>query len=192
VPPLAPRVRESPITPLDPAVFTPPDGQRFFPDRRNHHAVSPSDLRRLSPEAYDARRAIVLVLHQQGYNGVEIGRMVGLCARSVRYVLRAARDQGTLRSGLEEVLRDVDNEALPLALEGLMRHLRAGHWDAIERTLAGRGVFVHHQQVKGAQDSGPRTLTINVLNAPAAPPMTLTGKVVGNPRQDVCLPGAAE
>jgi predicted transcriptional regulator len=147
-------------------------------------ALPPHGLMGLTPEALKARVHIIAALKHAGYSRPQIAKALGLSVNAVHYSLRVARQRKLLESGMVEALREIDEEAVPLAVEGLMKWLRKGDKDMIQATLEGRGLFRQHQ-VKDTEDPGAALpqLQINILNAPslAGPP---PAGILGTPRGD--------
>ncbi len=129
-----------------------PDGE-YAPPRPGNpenmvHGRSP-----LPHELYEARVSVIAALKAQGYTRRQIGKAMGMTASGVNWCIRKARELGHLKSGLEDALNELDNEAIPLAVEAFLHHLRAKDKDIAIATLEGRGLLPHRTKAKN--EAGP-------------------------------------
>jgi hypothetical protein len=146
------------------------------------------------PQAlYDDRATIILALRLDGYTTDEICEKTGLGMDQVRYALRKARAAGKIR----DVIDLIDNEAVPQAVENLLKKLRQNalsdeFGDAEVQLLKGRGVFQNFNKNKneGGGDARQPTLNIAFINPAGGTELPTvivnsdTGSVIGKPRED--------
>lgn len=134
---------------------------------------------------YEARVAIVAALKTEGYNREEIADALQMTARGVDWCLKKARDQGKIATGLAAAVAELDNEALPLAVESLLHHLREKNPDITLKTLQGRGAFVTKGSGAAGNGGGNVNFQVNFVlpEGMTAPATTeLTGKILGTPK----------
>ena len=148
-------VDAQPAAPKPPTVRFSADGETLPP------YVPPPEVsaaggkgRELPHEVYAARTTIVAALKREGYSRAKIARALGMSVSGVAWCIRRARETGALRRGLEEALSEIDEEAVPLAVEGLLHHLRKHDKDAVFATLQGKGLLRSFSQVKNEGGGG--------------------------------------
>lgn len=116
----------------------------------------------LSPEIYEDRATVCVALRMEGYSYPEIQEKTGLSDCQVRYACRKARAAGRLR----DVLDLVDNEAVPQAVENLVKYLREPDTEmgqkATMKTLSGRGVFRNFAHNKNESAPGVTLPQLNI------------------------------
>jgi len=145
------------------------------------------------PQAlYDDRATIILALRLDGYTTDEICEKTGLGVDQVRYAMRKARQAGRLR----DVIDLVDNEAVPQAVENLLKKLRKNaltdeFGEAELQILKGRGVFQNfnkNQNPGGGGGNQLPPLQINFISPGGGELPTIivnsdSGEVIGKPRE---------
>lgn len=155
-------------------------------DRTPYALLPPTGLAGLSDDKLATRITIVAALKAQGYSRAQIAKATGLSLSAVAWTLRRARERKLLADGMVEAVQELDQEAVPLAVEGLLRLLRKADKDAVFKTLDGRGLFkTHAAKDDGGGPAALPQLHINILNAPAHfDPSQMTGTIHGTPRED--------
>jgi len=170
----------------------PPDP--VVPDPIEAIPVIPRGLN-LPDELYAARITVVSALREEGYTYRQIAKALGMGQAAVEWCMRKARERGILRAGALEAITMLDNEAIPLAADALLRKIRKGEDKAVFGVLEGRGILKNYSQVKTEGDvtrsnmafqfvftggpAGEQTIAIGPL------PKGLPGQVVGSPRVDI-------
>lgn len=104
--------------------------------------------RELPHELFQARVAIVAGLKTEGYSRKQIAKALQMSVSGVAWCIRKARERKLLVDGMTETLKLIEDEALPLAVEGLLKDLRLGNQTAYLETLKGRGLLRNYTQVK--------------------------------------------
>lgn len=113
--------------------------------------------RALPHELYTARVAVVAALAAEGYTRRQIADALQMSISGVDWCKRKARAEGKLVDGAKEMLELVRTEGLPLAVEGLLFHLRKRDKGMITRVLEAQGILPKMAAVKnGDQPSGQR------------------------------------
>lgn len=180
----------------DPAeVSAPAETPRFSLDGENLPAPIPeppaSGRGELPHELYAARVAVVAALKAEGYSRKQIAKALGMSLSGVDWSVRKARERKLLKDGMTETLARIEDEAVPLAVEGLLKDLRLGNQQAYLETLKGRGLLRNFTQVK--QESGSPTNNMAfqfnfvtkdgaVISQPATP--ELPGQVFGTAKAE--------
>lgn len=116
-----------------------------------------AEARQLPHELYAARVAIVAALKTEGYTRKQIAKALQMTQAGVHWCIRKARERELLKAGMAETLELLENEALPLAVEGLLNDLRKGNQAAYLATLQGKGLLRSYNQVKNEGGSGGGT-----------------------------------
>lgn len=147
--------------------------------------------KQLPHELYAARVAVVAALKTEGYTRKQIAAALGMTLSGVHWCVRKAREQKILQTGMAETLALIEDEALPLAVEGLLRDLRRGNQEAYLATLRGRGILRNFNNNKNEGNGGgaPMAFQFNfvmpggeTVNQPKVP--ALPGQVFGSERGD--------
>jgi hypothetical protein len=125
-------------------------------------------------------RVVATALRTRGHSVPEIALRLGVPAARVRRVLKQSRMDGNL----VDVLSDLTNEALPLAMEKLIEKLEDGVPWAIQQTLKGGGVFRTYHAGDGEGQKESRTLDVTFV-MPATPQVMDVRGIVGAPRLEV-------
>lgn len=125
-------------------------------------------------------RVVATALRTRGHSVPEIALRLGVPAARVRRVLKQSRMDGNL----VDVLSDLTNEALPLAMEKLIEKLEDGAPWAIQQTLKGGGVFRAYHAGDGEGQKESRTLDVTFV-MPATPQVMDVRGIVGAPRLEV-------
>lgn len=116
----------------------------------------------------DAQRALVGGLHVMGYARAEIAAILDVHINTVDRVLAKLRKDRQLKEGFQETLERIENEALPLAMDSLLEHLKKHDKDITIEVLKGRGVFRNFSSNKNEGPSAvpQRSFVVNIVNAP--------------------------
>jgi hypothetical protein len=141
-------------------------------------------------ELFEDRALIVLAMRQDGYTTDEIVEKTKLTIGQVRYAMFKARQSGKLR----DVIDLIDNEAVPQAVENLLKKLRKNNetnefGDAEIQVLKGRGVFQNFNKNQGGPGGTVLpNLQINFINKdggdlPAIIVNSDSGEVLGKARE---------
>ncbi len=147
--------------------------------------------RQLPHELYAARVAIVAALKTENYTRKQIAEALGMTQGGVHWCIRKARERELLKNGMAETIELLENEALPLAVEGLLKDLRKGNQAAYLATLQGKGLLRNYNQVKNEGGGGGANLAFQfnfvtpdgkAIERPALP--ELPGQVFGVERTD--------
>jgi len=125
-------------------------------------------------------RVLATALRLRGYAVTVIAAGLNVAVGRVRRVLKQARQDGNL----VDVLADLTNEALPLAMEKLIEKLEDGAPWAIQQTLKGAGVFRNYTQRESESPKESRTLDVTFV-MPATPQVMDERGIVGAPRLEV-------
>lgn len=143
------------------------------------------------PIERDKRYALVGGLMALGYTTKEIAEITKLSVRQVEITRKMLRQNKAIVAGMEEALERIDNEAIPLAVDSMIAHLRREDKEMTIEALKGRGLFKTHVNQKNTGDpvGGNRSFNINIVVAPGqAPPQVSGGDIVslgvGAPRTD--------
>ena len=142
-------------------------------------AMRATRLTNLAEEDADIR-VVATALRTRGYSVPTIALRLGVSASRVRRVLKQSRIDGNL----VDVLSDLTNEALPLAMEKLIEKLEDGVPWAIQQTLKGGGVFRTYHAGDGEGQKESRTLDVTFV-MPAVPQTMDVRGIVGAPRLEV-------
>jgi hypothetical protein len=138
----------------------------------------------------DKRQALVGGLIAMGYTTKEISDITSLSVRQVEITRRQLRDRKAIAAGIEEAIERIDGEAIPLAVDSLISHLRKEDKEMTIEALKGRGLFKTHVNQKNTGDpvGGNRAFNINIMMAPGQAAPQMAGNVVslgvGAPRTD--------
>ena len=159
-------------------------------------AVVPGPSQRDKPaglphEVWEARVTVIAALREEGYSYRQIARALGMGTSAVEWCARKARDEGKLRDGVAEAMKMLDNQAVPLAIDALLKKLRKGEDKAVFGTLEGRGLLKTFSQIKTEGDGSTNRMAFQ-FNFNGGPnqqtsdpvPTDLPGKVLGTPRSD--------
>jgi hypothetical protein len=119
-------------------------------------AINPDRTDTLPHELQAAKVPIVAALHLHGYSRTRIARALKCTVASVSWCLRAARDRQLLQGGMIEAVKELDDEAVPLAVEAVLRSLKKGEASTAMKVLEGRGLLRNFSQVN---QEGPRADT---------------------------------
>jgi predicted transcriptional regulator len=146
----------------------------------------------LPHEIHQARVSIVAGFVLQGYTRNRIAAALGITRNAVDWCIRTARNRGELAKGILDAAKTIDEEAVPLAVEGLLGHLRKGDKDMITKTLEGRGLLKHHTSKEDTTRaaSAPMAFQFNFVTKdgvalPQKPEIpTLDGAVIGVERDE--------
>lgn len=133
---------------------------------------------------YQARVSVIAALRAEGYNRKEIAAALGMTEQGVGWCLRKARERGLVQKGMIEAIQEMDEEAIPLALENIITSLREGNVDVSMRVAAGRGLLRNYSNNKndGSPVSGSMAFQFNFVlpdGTPAPDQASLTGKIFG-------------
>lgn len=121
-------------------------------------------------------KVLATALKLRGYSVNLIANGLGVKPDRIRRVLKQARCDGQI----DDVLRDLTTDALPLAVEKLIDALENGQQWAIQDTLKGLGAFrTHHGAEGGALPSN--NLEVNFI-MPTMPQVMNPRGIVGAPR----------
>lgn len=131
------------------------------------------------------RALAVTALMFQGYRVPEIARMMKVSRQTVWRTLKQGKDLGVVqRDTVSDIIHRLEDECLPMALEGLKHHLSKKDKDVVMKTLEGRGVLVNHQSVKTHGTGGPApTFKITIAQGDNSR-VGVMGQVVGAPREN--------
>lgn len=149
-------------------------------------------LEQLPHERYAGYVPIVGALTVHGYRQRTIAAALKLSVNAVEWCQREARRRGDLKQTLEDALLRIDNEAVPLAIESLLGHLRRKDKELTWKVLAGRGMFPHLTKAKadGPAQHAPMAFQFNFVmpdgaagQAPADDAV-LPGQIVGEERSE--------
>jgi predicted transcriptional regulator len=146
----------------------------------------------LPHEVYEARVPIVAALRMQGYTRDRIAHTMKLTRAAVDWCIREGRKRGELLRGMVEAHTAIEEEAVPLATEGLIHHLRKHDKDLIVKTLEGKGLLVRHtaNDGGGGAPAAGMAFQFNFITKdgaalPAVPALPdLTGDVIGTARTE--------
>lgn len=149
----------------------------------------------LPHELYEARIPIVAALKTEGYSSRRIAKILKMRTEGVAWCVRKARERDLLKKGLEEAIQKLDDEGVPLAVEGLLRKLQRGEEASIFKILEGRGVFRNFSQVKSEGDGSRSNMAFQFVFTGGPPardgaipvdavPTGLPGQVFGVERTD--------
>lgn len=145
----------------------------------------------LPHELYAARVAIVAALKSEGYTRKQIAKSLGMTLSGVHWCVKKARERELLKAGMAETMELLENEALPLAVEGLLADLKKGNQEAYLATLRGKGLLRNYNQVKNEGGGGAANLAFQfnfvtpdgrTIESPAVP--ELKGQVFGVERDE--------
>lgn len=133
---------------------------------------------------YQARVAVIAALRAENYSRKEIAAALGMTEQGVGWCLRRARERGLVQKGMIEAIQEMDEEAIPLALENIVSALREGNVDVAMRVAAGRGLLRSYSNNKndGSPVSGAMAFQFNFVlpdGTPAPDQAALTGKIFG-------------
>lgn len=134
---------------------------------------------------YEARVAIVAALKQEGYSRNEIADALNMTPAGVDWSMRKARERGLIAKGLAAAVEELDNEALPLAVESLIHHLREKNPDVTLKTLQGRGAFLTKGSGVSGNGGGNVNFQLNFVlpeGMQAQATTELSGKILGTPK----------
>lgn len=191
LPAVAPRF----IFPEDPE--DPPDARGRAPDPYQVLADLPSPTPRapqvadaLPHELYEARVSIVAALRQHGYSRSRIAHALKMGLAGVDWCIRQARVRGELQKGMIEAAITLEEEAVPLAVEGVLAALKKRNPEVAMKVLEGKGLLQHYSANKegGGNPAAPMAFQFNFITKdgtplpeqPALP--ALPGDVVGTAR----------
>ena len=145
----------------------------------------------LPDELYEARVTVIAALREEGYPFKTIARALKMKDAEVIWCARKARERGLLRAGVAEAVKMLDEEAVPLAIDAVMRKIRKGEDKAVFGVLEGRGILKNYSQVKTENDVPRSNLAFqfNFTGGPAQVrldpvPTGLPGQVLGAARVD--------
>ncbi|MET0742940.1 MAG: hypothetical protein ABWY78_06175 [Microvirga sp.] len=147
----------------------------------------------MPPELYQARVTVVAALRTEGYTFRQIAKALGMKQASVEWCARRARERDQLRAGVAEAIEMLDNEAVPLAVDAMLRKLKKGEDKAVFGVLEGRGLLKSFSQVKNEGDGTRNNMAFQFVFAGAPEPgkggdltlpKGLPGQVVGTQRVD--------
>lgn len=116
-------------------------------------ALNPDHSAHLPHELQQLKVPIVAALHLHGYTRTKIARALKMSVAAVGWCLRVARDRELLQGGMAEALKEIDGEAVPLALEAVVKSLRQGDKAVALKVLEGRGLLRNFSQVN---QEGPK------------------------------------
>jgi hypothetical protein len=133
-------------------------------------------MARLAREDVDLR-VLATALKLRGYPVTLIANGLGVKPDRIRRVLKQSRSDGNL----DDVLKDLTTEALPLAVEKLVDALGNGERWAIQDTLKGLGAFRTHHAQEGGGQLPSNTLEVNFI-MPTVPQVMNPRGIVGAPR----------
>lgn len=143
-------------------------------------------------QLYDLRAAATLGLTVAGDAVELIAKKTGLTVDEVRFIQRALTKQGLLGDRVKDALKRFQDEAVPIAIESMLKKLEMGDGRFIERTLETVGVLATRTApgaggTLGGQSNAP-TLPALTLNINLPPGVTaerasrpVPGEVVGRP-----------
>lgn len=131
----------------------------------------------------ERNRALVLAYSMLGHTAKQIAAESGLGVATVRDIQLRLRQE----KKLDVVVAMIEQQAVPLAVEGLIEALHAGEKWAIQDTLKGRGYLVTSGANGAIQSGPPPPLTVNIMLAPGVPQddprlKPVPGNIVGVPR----------
>lgn len=136
----------------------------------------------------DDLEPVLIALRLRKYTQKQIADGLGLDVQRVRRLLARARSGGRFA----DVLEDLTTEAVPLAVEGLLDHLRDGREWAIKETLHGMGLFRTYSDQQSSSVKQETTLSVT-FTVPEKPivldPQNIVGQT-GAPPIDVSPAGA--
>lgn len=150
----------------------------------------------LPHERYAGYVQLVAAMTLHGYRRRTIAAALGVSVAGIEWCQREARRRGELKHGLEHALQQIDEEAVPLAVESLLHHLRNRDKDVTMKVLSGKGMFPHLTKGKEAPPSTappmafqfnftmPDGAPIESDRPPAIKTSSLPGEIVGEARVD--------
>jgi hypothetical protein len=189
-------VADLPDTPLVPGTtlrFSGDGAREPAPEDCLAHARA-VQIAKLPHERYGGSVGLVSALHLQGYRIRTIQAALKMSRIGVEWCLREARRRGELTQTLEHALQTIDTEAVPLAVESLLSHLRRQDKELTWKVLAGRGMFPHLTKAKtdGPSATQPMAFQFNFVmpdgsaaqDVEAAAQPVLPGQIVGTERPE--------
>lgn len=181
------------VLPTETVRFTFPADPEDPPEDPPLPAVKPRKKfeRTLPHELYEARVEIVAAMMQQGYTRARVAHALHMSLPAVAWCITQARKRELLQSGVIEAIGRLNDEAVPLAVEGLLHHLGKKDKEAVFKTLEGRGLLVHHASNKNESTgpAAPLAFQFNFVTkdgeiAPAPELPALPGQVIGIAREE--------
>lgn len=134
---------------------------------------------------HKARVTVIAALKAEGYSRDEIAGAMGMTIAGVHWCLRQARKKGILQKGMEEAIREMDEEAVPLAIEAIVGALRDKNIDVAMKIAAGRGLLRTYSNNKNEGPAGVAPAMGFQFNfvlpdgSPAPEAAALAGKIMG-------------
>lgn len=125
----------------------------------------------------------VYALLFQGYRVSEIAKALKISRQTVWRAMNEGKKLGIAKQEtVADIIQRIDDEALPMAVEGLKHHLAKRDKDAIFKTLEGRGALVSHQSVKTTGGGPPAAFKIEIQGDVER--IGVMGQMVGVPRTE--------
>ena len=147
--------------------------------------AGPSGTARGIGDVVTARERLVVSLVESGMGYREVAQSLGLTSVSgLRTSVCKARRKLRVAEKVYQVSCDrMDQELVPMAVDGMLKMVEAGVPEAIYRTLEGRGVLRPRggTGTEGAGHGGTPTLNISFTQV-AGTPTVAVGGIVGSPR----------
>lgn len=112
---------------------------------------------RLPHELHAARVPVIAALKLHGYTRPQIAKALKMSRSAVDWCIRVARERDLLHGGVEDALKTLDDEAVPLAIDAVVAALKRGDKDLGLKVLEGKGLLRSYAQVKneGGTGKGP-------------------------------------
>lgn len=164
--------------------YQPPYEPKLSPASHQKGVEAAMAVNELPHIVHAARVKVISALKSEGYSRDEIASALGMKPSGVAWALRKARKLGILQNGLAEAIESLDQEAVPLAVEAMLHHLREKNPDVAGKILEGRGLLRHYSNQKSENTGAPMNMGFQfnfVLpdGSPAPQQAELTGKIVG-------------
>lgn len=164
--------------------FQPPYEPKLSPAAHAKGVEAAMAVNELPHIVHAARVSVIAALKSEGYSRDEIASALGMKPSGVAWALRTARKKGILQNGLAEAVESLDQEAVPLAVEAMLHHLREKNPEVAAKILEGRGLLRHYSNQKSESTGAPMNMGFQfnfVLpdGSPAPQNAELTGKIVG-------------
>lgn len=168
------------------------DVPRYIPDPSKESSDKAREasmkITTLPHAIYAERVKIIAVLKAEGYNRDEIAEAMGMKRSGVDWCLREARKRGDLTQGMIEAAREIDEEAIPLAVENIVKALKDGNVDIAMELAKGRGLLRTYTSTKSEGAPGGAAGMAFQFNfvlqdgRPAPESAELAGKILGTGR----------